>query len=84
MHNKGKEFLSFGEGPTQVLHDTTLTAEVKYPIKFTEPNKKFVLRLHYNGSNSFLFVNVKKIYWFKAKKSEIKDCTLYLGNISKH
>ena len=62
MHNKGKEILSFGEGPTQVLYDTTLTAEVKYPIKFTEPNKKFVLRLHYNGSNSFLFVNVKKIY----------------------
>ena len=44
MHNKGKEILSFGEGPTQVLHDTTLTAEVKYPIKFTEPNKTFVLR----------------------------------------
>ena len=26
---------------------------------------------------------LQKIYQFKAKKSEIKDYTLYLGNISK-
>ena len=37
----------------------------------------------YNGNNSFLFVNATKVYQFKAKNSEIKDCTLCLGNISK-
>ena len=34
----------------------------KYPIKFTQPRKIFVLSLHCNGSNSFLFVNATKIY----------------------
>ena len=43
-----------------------------------------MLSLHYNGSNSFLFVNVVKIYQFKAKDSEIKLYPLFLGNILKY
>ena len=43
--------------------------------------KMFVLSLHYNGSNSFLFVNATKVYQFKTKDSEIKDYALCLGNI---
>ena len=43
--------------------------------------KRFVLNLHYNGSNSFLFVNATKVYQFKTKDSEIKDYALCLGNI---
>ena len=84
IDNKGKDILILREGLTQGLDDTTLTAEAKYPINFTQPNKGFVLRLHYNGSNSFLFVNATKIYQFKAKDSEIKYCALCLGNISKY
>ena len=38
--------------------------------------------LHYNGSNSFLFVKATKIYQFKGKDPEIKIYTLCLGNIS--
>ena len=38
--------------------------------------------MHYNGSNSFLFINTTKIYQFKAKDCEIKKCSLCLGNIS--
>ena len=85
MHidNKGKDILILGAGPTQGLDDTTLTAEAKYPINFTQSGKRFVLSLHYNGSNSFLFVNATKVYQFKAKNSEIKDYALCLGNISK-
>ena len=71
------------EGPTQGLQDTTLTAEAKYPINFTQSGKRFVLSLHYNGSNSFLFVNATKVYQSKAKNSEIKDYALCLGNILK-
>ena len=41
------------------------------------------MSLHYNGSNSILFVNATKIYQFKVKDPEIKDYTLCLGNISK-
>ena len=83
VDNKGKDILMLGEGPTQGLDDTTLTAEAKYPINFTQSGKRFVSSLHYNGSDSFLFVNATKVYQFKAKNSEIKDYALCLGNISK-
>ena len=85
MHtdNKNKDILILGEGPTQGLDDTTLTAEAIYPINFTQPRKTFLCSLHYNASNSFLFANATKIYQFKAKDSEIKDYAPCLGNISK-
>ena len=54
-----------------------------YPINFTQLNKRFVLSLRYNGSKMFLFVDITKIYQFKAKDSEIKNYTLCLGNIAK-
>ena len=46
-------------------------------------NRKFCLRLHYNGANSYLFVNGKEIMKFKAKDSEIVAISLCLGNVSK-
>ena len=42
-----------------------------------------MLTLHYNRSNSLLFVNATKIYQYKAKDSGMKYYTLCLGNISK-
>ena len=39
--------------------------------------------MHYNGANSYLFVNGKEIIKFKAKDSEIVASSLCLGNISK-
>ena len=70
VDNKGKDIFILAEGPTQGLDDITLTAEVKYPINFTQPRKRIAISLHYNGSNSFLFINPTKIYQFKAKDSE--------------
>ena len=67
--NKEKDILILGEGPTQRLDDSTLKAEAKYLTNFTQSGKTFVLSLHYNGSNSFLFVNAAKVYQVKAKKS---------------
>ena len=54
MHvdNKEKHILIIGEGPTLGLDDSKLTAESEYPINFRQSGKKFVLSLHYNGSNS--------------------------------
>ena len=83
IDHKGKDILILGEGPTQGLDDTILRTEAKYSISFTQPNKRFVLSLHYNGSNSFLLVNATKIYQFKANNSEMQDYTLCSGNISK-
>ena len=54
-----------------------------YSINFTVTKKKFCLSLHYNGANSYLFVNGTEIYKFKAKDSEIVARPLCLGNISK-
>ena len=42
-----------------------------------------MLSLHYNGSNSYLFVNGTEMIKFKAKDSEILAYSLCFGNISK-
>ena len=58
--NKGKDTLILGEGPTQRLVDTTLTAEAKYPISFTQLRKRFVLSLHHNGGLIYILMNTVK------------------------
>ena len=50
-----------------------------YSNYFTEHHKKFCLSLHYNGANSYLFVNGKKIHKFKAKDSEIVGTPLCMS-----
>ena len=64
-----KEILVLGQGPMQRL-EHKLTAEKMYSINFTVTKKKFCLSLHYNGTNSYLFVNSTEIHKFKAKDSE--------------
>ena len=71
-----------GKGLTQGL-EHTLTAEKMYSVNVTEHNKKLCLSFHYNGTNSYLFVNGEEIHEFKAKYSEIVATPLYLGKISK-
>ena len=82
IDNKEKDTLILGKGRTHGL-EHTLSAEKMLSINFTEHNKKFSLSLHYNGANSYLFVNGKKIHKFKAKDSDIVATLLCLGNISK-
>ena len=50
---------------------------------FTVDNKIFCLILHYNGDNSYLFVNGKQVINFKAKNSELIKYPMYLGGLSK-
>ena len=75
-----KDIFALVKGPKQGIDYTTLTAKAQYSINFSRSNRKFHLSLHYDGSNSFLFVNATKIYQFKANDSK---CPLWLGNISK-
>ena len=82
IDNKKKDILILGKGPTQGL-EHTLTAEKMYSINFTVTNIKFCLSLHYNGANSYLFVNGTEIYKSKAKDSEIVASSYCLSNISK-
>ena len=81
--NNGKDILILGIGPTQGLGEHSLTAEKIYSINFSMGAKKFCLSLHYNGANSYLFVNGTEIVTFKAKDSKIVASPLCLGNTSK-
>ena len=54
-----------------------------YSINITEHSKKFCLSLHYNGANSYLFINGSEIHNFKAKDSEIIATPFCLRNFSK-
>ena len=83
VDNKGKVILILGKGPTQVLGEHSLTAEKMYSVNFTDHRKKCCLSLHYNGANSYLFVNSTGIIKFKAKDSMIIATPLCLGSISK-
>ena len=82
IDNRKKDILILGKGPTQGL-EHTLSAEKMYLINFTVIGNKFCLSLHYNGANSYLFVNGTEIIKFKTKDSEIVGTPLCLGNISK-
>ena len=82
IDNRKKDNLIFGKDPPQGLEDI-LNAEKMYSINFSDHNKKFCLSLHYNGVNSYLFVNGTKIHKFKANDSDIVATPLCLENISK-
>ena len=79
-NNKAKSILTLGEGFTQGLKDTTLYAPKVYSIDFKATRKKFCLSLHYNGDNSYLFVNGTEIIKFNVKDSEIVANPLFLEN----
>ena len=54
--NRKKDILILGKSPTQRL-ELTLTSEKMYSINCSRGGTKFCLSLHYNGANSYLFVN---------------------------
>ena len=45
----------------------------KFCINFSKTRKKFSLRLHYSGDNSYLFANGREIFKFKANNKNM--CT---------
>ena len=51
-----------------------------YKTDMTEQDKKIVLSLHYNGDDSYLFVNGVEQLKFKTKNSDIKRVPLSLGS----
>ena len=81
-NNKVNNIFIMGDGFVQGINDTTLYTEKKYSQNFTAVNKKFVLSLHYNGDDSYLFVKGKQELKFKAKYDQIVKEILRLENIS--
>ena len=55
-----------------------------YWINFTKTNTKFCLSLHYNGANSYLFINGTEVHKFTEKDSEIVQNNLCLGKVLKY
>ena len=70
----GKEFI-------QGINGTTIYAEKLFHNNFTKFGVKFVLSLHYNGDNSYLFANGRQELKFKAKDDQIINEKLCLGNL---
>ena len=57
-----------------------------YSPNFSVENKIFVLSLHYNGDNSYLFVNGEKVTQFKANNYVIGGTNtriITLGSLSR-
>ena len=78
-NNKTKDVLVLGHGLIQKIDDTNIYVEKMYSPNFTVANKTFWLSLHYNGDDSYLFVNGKEVK--KSKKQNVVR-KLSLGNIS--
>ena len=71
-----------GTGLTQGINDTTIYVENNFYRNFTDFGKKFVLSLHYNGDDSYLFVNGRQELKFKAKTNQLVKEKLCIGNLS--
>ena len=48
-----------------------------FSINFTKANTKLCLSIHYNVDNSYLFINVKEIFKFKAENENINFPTQF-------
>ena len=80
--NRGNQIYVMGEGLVQGIHDTTLYAEKNYWRNVTDPRKKFIISLHYNGDESYFFVNGRQELKFKAKTDQLVKEKLCIGNLS--
>ena len=81
-NNKANKIYVMGKDYIQKINNTKIYAEKMYYRNFTDPGKKFVLSLHYNGNNSYLYVNGNQELKFKAKTDQLVKEKLCLGNLS--
>ena len=65
-NNKTKNVLVLCQDFIQKIVDIAIYAEKMYSPNFTVSNKTFCLSLHYNGDNTYLFVNGKQVVNFKS------------------
>ena len=80
--NKTQNIYVLGKYFVQRINSVIIYAEKIYKTNFTEQNKKFVLSLHYNGDNSYLFVNGTQELKFKSSVNYLDRNLLCVGNIS--
>ena len=80
--NRANHIYVMGTEFVQGNNDTTIYAEKNFYRNFTDPGRKFVLSLHYNGNNSYLFVNGRQELKFKCKTDQLVKEKLCTGNLS--
>ena len=80
--NRPNHICHMGTGLTQGINNTTIYAENNFYRNFTDFGEKFVLSLHYNDDNSYLFVNGRQKLKFKAKTDQLVKEKLRIGNLS--
>ena len=80
--NRANNIYVMGDGLMQGINDTTIYAEKNYWRNVTDPGKKYILSLHYNGDNSYLFVNGRQEFKFKAKYDQLVKEKLCIENLS--
>ena len=82
--NRKNNFIVLGEGLTYGINGSFGSPEKKLSINFTKANTKFYLSLHYNADKSYLFVNGKEIFKFKADNKNAnfptKSCLRSISN----
>ena len=72
-----------GEGPSFGINVRCGSLEKNFSIDFSKANTKCCLCLPYNADNSYLFVNRKEIFKFKADNKNVNFQTQFCaGNIS--
>ena len=81
-NNKRNNIYIMGKDYVQRINDTTIYAEKMYYRNFTYLGKKSMLSLHYNGDDSYLFVNGSQELKFKAKTDQLVKEKLFIGNLS--
>ena len=80
--NRANHIYVIGKGFVQGINDTTIYAENNFYRNFTDPGKKFVLCLQYNGDESYLFINSRQELKLKCKTDQLVKEKLCLGNLS--
>ena len=80
--NRANHIYLMGTGLTQGINDTTIYAGKNFYRNFKDPGKKFVLSLHYNGDDSYLFVNGRQELKFKCETDQLVKDELCIGNLS--
>ena len=81
-NNKANNIYVMGKDYFQKINDTTIYTEKMYYRNFAYLGKKVMLRLHYNGVDSCLFVNDRQELKFKAKTDQLVKEKLCIGNLS--
>ena len=80
--NRANHIYLMSIGLTQGINDTTIYAEKNFYRNFTDFGKKIMLSLHYNGNDSYFFVNGRQELKFKAKTDQLVKEIFCIGNLS--